>query len=407
MYDLVIYPFHDWKKCQTRGLRRRDTQIILALEKLPDVGKILIVDRPVPTPLILYHLLKGERWFTTGGEPVRRTLTTHLRRLSSSLYVLDTIRLEPLSILLLRRAWWPYVLNHPFLFGRVREATEMLSMDRPLLWMFTPIAAPVIGEIDERLVVFDALDDWLTHEGMAAYREGASRGYEMIKQKADIAFCGSEQMQRRLCGRKPRSYWVPNAVDTDMFHPMKINISESPDDIQHIPAPRVGYIGVIDSRLDIDLLEHCARSLENTSFVLVGWSGKASANVNSLKALPNVYFLDPKPYEAMPAYINAFAACLLPHKVNPYTDGMSPLKLYEYLACGKPVVSTPVAGTHSFRNVIRIEETKEGFVEGISQSLRNDSSQLVQSRRSSVLSHSWYNRVEFMWQTVMEMLEYQ
>ena len=402
MNSIVVFPFHDWKKCQAEGFKRRDTQIISGLEKLSSVDKILVVDRPVSTPMIFYHILKGQQWRAEGGTVVNKHLTSRLMQLSSRFWVLDTVQLEPISSIFLGRRWWPYILRSNFLRDELLSTIDYLGIEHPILWLFTPIAAPIISKIDTSLVVFDALDNWLTHDGLKSYYQASSEGYQILKREADLAFCGSQQMRDYMSSGRPKVYWIPNGVDIDLFMPVELTESELPDDIRRVPKPRVGYVGVIDSRLDVELLTHVVKYLEDLSFVFVGWIGKATVDITSLTELPNVYLLGQKPYELMPAYINTFDVCIMPHKVNAYTNGMSPLKLFEYLACGKPVVTTPVAGTEQFSNVIYIVDNEADFAQSIRISLKEDNSVRRLTRRESVCEHSWSNRVDFIWKAVEE-----
>lgn len=404
MKSIVVFPFHDWKKCQAEGLNRRDTQIISGLEKLSSVDRILVVDRPVSTSMIFYHILRGQQWRAEGGTVVKKHTTSRLMQFSSRFWVLDTIQLEPVSSIFLGRKWWPYALSRNFLRDEVLAAIDYLGIESPILWLFTPIAAPIISKIDAHLVVFDAIDNWLTHDGLKPYHQASSEGYQIIKREADLAFCGSQQMRNYLSSGRPKVYWIPNGVDIDLFLPVELAESDLPDEIRRIPKPRVGYVGVIDSRLDVELLTHVAKQLEDISFVFVGWVGKATVDIASLTELPNVYLLGQKPYELMPNYINTFDVCIMPHKVNAYTDGMSPLKLYEYLACGKPVVTTPVAGIEQFSNVINIVDNEADFAQSIRISLEEDNSARRLTRRASVLEHTWSYRVDFMWNAVEEFI---
>ena len=326
---------------------------------------------------------------------------TYVRRLSNKLYVLDMLRLEPISTLLLGRRWWPYILASKFFARNVAAGPEYLNCENPILWLFAPIAAPVVEKIKSRLVVFDALDNWLTHEGMSPYRKASRDGYAVLRKKAHLIFCGSAQMREYLKRSAAPTHWVPNGVDTKLF---TIESSQIPLDLSNLPEPRVGYVGVIDSRLDLDILCYCARLLPNMSFVFVGWKGKAKSRFRELERSANVHFLGAKSYQLMPQYIAAFDVCLLPHKLNAYTEGMSPLKLFEYLACGKPVVSTPVAGTECFGGVIMLAETKEEFVKCIVRAIEEDCPTLSYARRRAVIRHSWSERVQLMWRCVEERL---
>lgn len=401
--DIIVFPLHDWKKCQSQGLARRDTHIIRGLEKVPDVRTILLVDRPVSSSMLVYNAIRGESSFARAERLVRRSGTRWLWQLSDKLYVLDTVVIDPLSALLMRKRWWPHILENMSFLAGVRDTANHLGIERPVLWLFTPISAPAIGWFSERLVVFDAIDNWVKHDHMSAYRHAALSGYDRIRLKADIAFCNSKSMQRFLAGGRPESYWVPNGVDLTLFRPSsKRMLHEAPV----AGKPRVGYAGAIDSRLDVDLLEQCATALPYADFVLVGPVVGSTGFLRRLRSLRNVYCLGSKRYEDMPHYINSFDVCVIPHKVNGYTDAMNPLKLYEYLACGKPVVSTSVAGVDTFRDVITIVDSPSSFVAAVKAGVDEGNSRAAELR-DSVAQHSWANRLEFISSKVLAKIKSQ
>ncbi|MCJ7634120.1 hypothetical protein MUP77_17250, partial [Candidatus Bathyarchaeota archaeon] len=322
VFDLIIFPFHDWKKCQALGLMRRDTQIILGLEKIDVVRKILVVDRPVSTLLLFHNMVRKKELFVKGCELIRREGTSMLWQISKKLFVFDTIILEPFTTLFLQRRWWPYIMKNVSFLRQVRSTASNIGITNPILWLFTPISTPSIGYFNEELVVFDALDNWISHEGMAAYHKAACQGYNDVKTNADLVFCGSQCMQRLLAGGKPRTFWVPNGVDTSFFKPDDVIL---PHDISAIAKPRIGYIGVIDSRVDIELLRQCAMLLPEMNFILIGPIIESRVSIAPLRSLKNVHVIGQKRYDNMAIYINTFDVCLIPHKVNCYTEGMNPL----------------------------------------------------------------------------------
>jgi glycosyltransferase involved in cell wall biosynthesis len=402
--DIIVFPFHDWKKCQAEGLVRRDTQIIHEIEKNPLVKNILIVERPISTAIIFWKILRRQNWMVNGSQLRYRTFSSYLWQTSDKIFVLDTIISEPFTTLFLRKRWWPYILKQSKILKTVRQAVKCLNLENIVLWLFTPISASVIGQLDESLVVFDAIDNWVEHEGMKAYHAAAKKGYAEMRKRANLIFCGSKSMQSFLQGNEAKVYWIPNGVDLDFFQP-KSNNRNIPKDLMEIPRPRIGYAGMMDKRIDVDLINFAAARLPNFNFVFVGPIYEIKYIKSQLSNLSNVYFLWHKRYEEIPNYINNFDVCIIPHKVNKYTDGMNPLKLYEYLACGKPVVSTAIAGTELFQSVIRVAETKESFAMAIQESMTAEPDQIIE-RRNAVKGYSWTSRVDEMMFHISRMLKH-
>jgi teichuronic acid biosynthesis glycosyltransferase TuaH len=394
--DIIVFPFHDWRKCEQQGLRRRDTSVVLLLASHPAVRRVLVVDRPLALPHLVFEAMRGRSRRVRQGELVRYDALSSLTQVGEKLYVLDFIVPDILHSLLLGRGWWPHVLGQEAVARRTREAAGRLEMANPVLWLCTPISAPLIGRLGESLVVFDAIDNWLRHVEMGPYREASARGYEAIRQRADVIFCVSESLVESLAGGRADPSWVPNGVDLGLFTPTGPRAA----DVLEIPGPRVGYAGVFERRVDLELVAAVASALPSLSFVFVGPYDRRL--VAPLAKLPNVHFLGRRPFEEVPAYLRAMDLCVMPHRVDAFTDSMNPLKLYEYLACGLPVVSTPVAGTESFRGLVDIAGTPEEFVAAIAEALQRSSPEEVAARRRAVEAHSWQSRVNGMVDTVLQ-----
>ena len=394
--EIIVFPFHDWRKCEQQGLRRRDTSVVLGLANHPAVSRVLVVDRPLALPHLLFDAMRGRSWRLRQGELVRKDSFSALTKVSEKLYVLDLIVPDIVQSLLLRRGWWPHVLQQELVARKTRAAARWLGMANPMLWLFTPISAPLIGRASESLVVFDAIDDWMSHSGMGPYRESAARGYETIRQRADVIFCVSENLAESLGGGRADPFWIPNGVDASLFTP------DGPlaADVLELPSPRVGYVGAIERRVDIELLTEVVSALPSASFVFVGPYDRRL--VAPVKKLPNAYFLGARRFEEMPAYLRAMDVCIMPHRVNAFTSSMNPLKLYEYLACGRPVVSTPVAGTESFRGLIEIARTPNEFVACITKAMQSVGPDEIAARRRAVEAQSWQSRVNQMMNIVVQ-----
>ncbi len=164
--------------------------------------------------------------------------------------------------------------------------------------------------------------------------------------------------------------------------------------------PILAYTGVFTSaRIDIDLLVGALDRLDGWEFVALG--DREEAAVRGLGHRKNVTFLPRVPYDELPAWYRRFTVCALPHADNAHTRGNDPLKIYEYLAAGRPVVATPVAGTGPFASLITLATDGRSFAEGVIEAAENDSLDLARRRAAAVALHSWQNRAE----TILSLLE--
>jgi glycosyltransferase involved in cell wall biosynthesis len=166
----------------------------------------------------------------------------------------------------------------------------------------------------------------------------------------------------------PRTALIHNGVDFKHFS----EPHAEPPDMLRIPHPRVGYAGVIKKQLDLARMIRLARGLPQHSFVLVGpilnVSGR-EAEVAELRQLPNVFLLGAKPAEALPQYIQHFDVCLMCYEVNDYTKYIYPLKINEYLASGRPVISSPIDAVKEYRDIVAIASSDTEYFDAIEKSL--------------------------------------
>lgn len=215
------------------------------------------------------------------------------------------------------------------------------------------------------------------------------REIQLIK-RVDQVFIHSPALLERKGHFNPHTLFVPNGVNYRAF----ANHQEEPADLRKIPHPRIGYIGVIKSQLDLRLLLALATRHVEWSFVFVGPRnslGMDALVVEELSKLPNVHFLGHKPIESACAYPQHMDVCLLPYKMNDYTKYIYPLKLHEYLAGGKPIVGTSIRSLIDFGQVIKLVSTQEDWSCALTESLDPSaiSTEQVEKRRSIARQVDW------------------
>jgi glycosyltransferase involved in cell wall biosynthesis len=208
--------------------------------------------------------------------------------------------------------------------------------------------------------------------------------------EADAVIVHSPQLAERKGGINRRTFVVPNGVDYDLHARRR----EEPADIRALPRPRIGYIGVVKRQLDLALVCRLAERNGDWSFVLVGPVGNLSgveADFQTLSGLPNVHLLGYRAPDALPAYEQSFDVCIMPYKVNHYTDCIYPLKLHEYLASGKPIVASDIRTLRDFSHVISLASGVDGWTTAIRSSLTEEarSERSVSSRQAVAAKHDW------------------
>ncbi|MCL2451197.1 MAG: glycosyltransferase, partial [Polyangiaceae bacterium] len=219
----------------------------------------------------------------------------------------------------------------------IAELRTKLGIRSPLAWFYTPMAFDVEHGIDARAVVYDCMDELSAFAG--APRELGQRERDLFA-RADLVFTGGHSLFEAKRAHHPSVHAFPSSVDADHFSSGRSGRLPEPADQKKIAGPRVGFFGVIDERMDIDLLARMAGDLPECSFVLVGPVVKIDPA--TLPRLSNLHYLGPKTYEELPAYLAGWDVAMMPFAQNDATRFISPTKTLEYLAGGKPVVSTPI-----------------------------------------------------------------
>ncbi|MDQ3477625.1 MAG: glycosyltransferase [Pseudomonadota bacterium] len=211
------------------------------------------------------------------------------------------------------------------------------GLSRPIIaWYYTPMMLPFSRSLDAGVVVFDAMDELSKFRG--APPQLLALEQELID-RADLVFTGGSSLFEAKKDRHPSAHLFPSSVDRGHFQQARKALPE-PADQAGIAHPRLGFYGVIDERFDVELLDDMAAMRPDWSFVMVGPVVKIADE--DLPRRPNIHYLGGKKYGELPAYLAGWDVALMPFAMNESTQFISPTKTPEYLAGGKPVVSTPV-----------------------------------------------------------------
>ncbi|MDQ2805517.1 MAG: glycosyltransferase [Chloroflexota bacterium] len=362
--DLICIPFHDWRKCRREGFRTRDAHLILALAADPRVRRVLVVDRPIAPPELARN--RTAQWRVGGGPSIGLGPGIALTRLQRKIFVLDILMPDVLRVLAQRHGWIWDVMDRGRVATAVRRAGRRLQLARPALLLSSPLYAPITRHIQPAVLVFDAIDNLLEHPELAYIRPTVAAGYEQLRREADLIFTTSAAVRDWLGAGRERVWFLPNGVDPTEFQPTAPH--PLPADLAALPRPLVGYAGKMQQRIDTDLVCRVAGALPGVSFVFIG-PILDKAWLAPLLGLPNVHFLGDKHYRQLPDYLAAFAVCLIPHRVGKEEHGSNVLKLYEYMAMGRPIVTTPISGVEPFAARICIAADAPAFSAGIQQYL--------------------------------------
>ena len=235
-----------------------------------------------------------------------------------------------------------------------------------ITWYYTPMMLPFSRHLDADVTVFDAMDE------LSRFRFAPVKLLELEQElidKADLVFTGGTSLYEAKKHRHPDVHCFPSSVDRAHFAKARSTLFD-PADQDDLPRPRLGFYGVIDERFDTELLDQVAAMRPNWSFVMVGPVVKISED--DLPKRPNIHYLGGKTYAELPAYLSGWDVALMPFAMNESTEFISPTKTPEYLAGGKPVVSTPVKDVvrhYGHLEGVNIAATADEFVAACDEAL--------------------------------------
>ena len=255
------------------------------------------------------------------------------------------------------------------LAGLIEQLLETQAVTDYLLWYYTPMALEFTRQLRPRGVVYDCMDELSAFLG--APPEMRAREQELLR-RADVVFTGGQALFEKKRNDHPNVHAFPSSVDVAHFARARMAHHE-PADQEPIPHPRLGFFGVLDERLDTALISELAEMRPDWHVVLVGPIAKIDPG--TLPSGTNIHYLGPKSYEELPAYIAGWDVALLPFARNAATRFISPTKTPEYLAAGRPVVSTPIRDVvrpYGVKGLVRIAETAEEFAAAVEMALAED-----------------------------------
>jgi glycosyltransferase involved in cell wall biosynthesis len=229
-------------------------------------------------------------------------------------------------------------LSYLYFSSRLSRILKKLGFKEYILWNYRPEYAAGIRIFNYRRLVYDITDD------LAAYKQKKNSEFNYIKKctehiikKSDLVIVTASTLFEKYKGMSKDISLIPNGYDSDLF---SAKVTEEPDDLKGTKTPIIGFIGTLFSFLDYDLIEYVVRSNPEKSFVFIGHCEENSrARWRDVTQYNNVFWLGKKKKEDIPAYLNSFDVCINPFIVDNVSRSVSPLKVFEYLAMGKPVVS--------------------------------------------------------------------
>ncbi len=266
---------------------------------------------------------------------------------------------------------WPSIrtINQGWIRRRITRFAKRHGFQRPLVWTYHPFVLEALVGLDFSCLVYHCVDDLSALPRIDGTAFNAEE--QRLLRCADWVFTAGKALQKKCATLNENTEYLPNVADFDHFSRAR-RIGILPPDLAAIPEPRIGYVGVLsDFKVDFALVLAVARHCPHWHWVFIGEEREGQVNqlIGELRCRPNVHFLGYKSYAVLPDYLRGFSVATLPCLINDYTRSMFPMKYFEYLAAGVPVVSTPLEFTKSHTAWLQVAAEPDAYVEAIARQL--------------------------------------
>lgn len=306
-----------------------------------------------------------------------------LRRAEENIYIYSPPVILPFGNMYRKINW----LNQRNISAGLKKVYRELGLKPTICWTYLPntVDLPLPEYVT---LVYDCADEHTAFPGLIN-KETVARMERELFARAGAALASARELYLRKKDFAPALVVVPNGADTKHFNSAQQPGLAAPEEMAALPRPVIGYIGAVSPWLDQELLLAAARAHPEWSVAVIG---PVDTGVAPLAALPNVRLLGRKDYGELPAYLKSFDVAVIPFKLNELTLGVNPVKLYEYLAAGKPVVSSDLPEVRPFSPLVSIARDPDEFVKKVEQELAGDSPEKTAGRLRVAEQNSWEAR---------------
>jgi glycosyltransferase involved in cell wall biosynthesis len=258
------------------------------------------------------------------------------------------------------------------------------QFENPVQWFYDPMTVPAfLGQMDEIATVYDCMDE------LSRFSEAPPQiitRERRLLSAADVVFTGGRKLWESKRMFNSYCHFYGCGVDVEHFGEARAADTKIPDDIAPLKEPVLGYFGVVDERMDYELLKKLAAANPDWSIAMVG----PTLKVHHFPSLPNLHWLGKKDYAELPAYCKAFDVCLMPFALNEATEFINPTKALEYMATGRPIVSSAVADVvTNFGSIVKIARTHDEFISLCREAIERPDRNAISAGLKKATENSW------------------
>jgi glycosyltransferase involved in cell wall biosynthesis len=267
-----------------------------------------------------------------------------------------------------------------------------------VLWVYHPGYGDAVKSIPHSLIVYDCVDEYTAFPEFKRNKAWIAERERRLCAVADVVACTAPSLfEAKQLLAPGRTHFVHNVGDAQHFGRALDPALQIPADVAALPRPILGFIGAVsDYKLNLDWLIQLALARPQYTIVLVGATGIAdpSTDVGKLRALPNVRLLGHRDYATLPSYLKGFDVAIIPYRINDYTRAVFPIKFFEFLASGRPVVISALPAVRDYWAAVRVADSFQAFLRECDAALSGDTPQARDERVTLAARNSWDSRVE-------------
>jgi glycosyltransferase involved in cell wall biosynthesis len=270
----------------------------------------------------------------------------------------------------------------------VKRALARLGFERTVSWFAVPHPAFLANAFDETAVVYYCIDDYAALPDVDARAVAEMDAH--LTSRADQVFVASSRMLEAKQPLQPATALAPHGVDVALFQMASDPALPIAPAAQRLPRPVIGFYGLIEAWIDLDLIAALAERRPQWTFLMIG---RLAVDPGRLRDRANVVFAGPQPYRSLPSWAKAFDVAIIPYRLTRQVVNAAPLKLREYLATGKPIVAVPAPEIERFAGLVRIARDADAFVDAIEDALANDTGADRARRMGATAGMTWDARI--------------
>jgi len=370
--DIVCLSTQDWDDLWTRKQR--------FMKRFAEMGcRVLYVETQVH--MVTYIRERFRRW--------RRALRflRGAREVEPNLWVLTPPPMLPFY----QMSETICLINSIILSWFINRQIWQLGLNDIVAYSYAPYTHHLMKRLPSEKRIYECVDEYCVDKGLVR-REIVERQEEETIRGSDAVIVTAPFLKERKKKYGNVPHLIPNGVQVDHYESINRGEVTPADEMRRFPGPVVGFLGALAYWIDLELLEYLARELPDHSFVFIGPVFVDTRRFNHMR---NVHFIGRKPYNELPSYMAGVDVCINPYILDDIASGCSPLKIYEYLACGKPIVSVRMPEAEKFDGLVSIADNYSEFAEMVRVAALMPSGprrELASRSWKEALNHSWDNR---------------